>query len=164
MDKRLVMVCAALAIVATASTPADDISIGAEIDGMRIETSPPQSSQRSTKPNSSASCAAQCSSAHSRCSSEVRRARQQCSRTAASGGRNAFDSVSTFDSATFCGYFRRPRNCGPGCEARFSRHFDMCVNAMDNTAAMRQDCFVQEREAENFCRQELRDCEAACGK
>lgn len=164
MDKRLFMVCAALALMATASTPADDISIGAEVDGIKIETSSPQSSQSAAKNKTNATCAAQCNSAHSRCSSEVRRTRQQCSRGAAMGGREAFDSPRTFDAALFCGYFRRPRNCGPGCEARFARHYDMCVNAMDNTASMRQDCVVQEKQAENFCRQELRDCEAACRK
>jgi hypothetical protein len=162
MNNRLLMVCGVLAIVATASTPADDISIGAEVDGIQIESSSPQPQQRSSKSQSNASCAVQCNSASSRCSSEVRRARQQCSRGAATGGRDPFDSAATFDSALFCSYFRRPRNCGPGCEARFARHFDMCVNAMDNTASMRHDCFVQERQAENFCRQELRDCEAAC--
>jgi hypothetical protein len=155
------MICGVLAIVATASTPADEISIGAEVDGIQIESSSSQP-ERAPKPQSKASCSAQCSTASSRCSSEVRRARQQCSRGAATAGRDPFDSAATFDSAVFCGYFRRPRNCGPGCEARFARHFDRCMSAMDNTASMRNDCIMQEREADRFCRQELRDCEAAC--
>ncbi len=160
MDRRLIAILAALSIIATASTAADDISVGAEIDGIQIET-PPAEQPRTSTAKAKGSCRAQCNSANSRCGSEVRRARQSCSRNAATAGHEAFDSGFQ-DSTLFCSYFRRPRQCGPGCEARFSRHYARCVDAMDNTASMRQDCFVQEREAQNFCRQELRDCEQAC--
>jgi hypothetical protein len=158
MNTRLLALCAALACIATASTPADDLSISAEIDGIGMETE--SKSERETPSKSNASCSAQCSNAHSRCGSEVRRARQQCSRTAATGGREAFDSYT--DPSIFCAYFRRPRNCGPGCEARFEHHFSLCMQAVENPARMRQDCTDQERQANNFCRQELRECEMAC--
>lgn len=161
MDRRLLAICVTLALIVTASTPADDISIGAEVDGIQIET-PPSQSQRPASSSSNASCTAQCNSAQSRCHSEVRRARQSCSRTAATGGRDAFDDMARHDASSFCTYFRRPRNCGPGCELRFARHFDMCIDAMNDTVSMRHDCFIQERRAQNFCRQELHDCESAC--
>ncbi len=159
MNTRLLTLCAALACIATASAVADDdFSISAEIDGIGMET--PSKSERNTPPKSKASCSAQCSSAHSRCDTQVRRARQQCSRIAATGGREAFDSNP--DPSIFCAYFRRPRNCGPGCEARFAHHYSMCMKAVDNPARMRQDCMDQEHQANNFCRQELRECEMAC--
>lgn len=160
MDRRLLAICAMLTVIVTASSPADDISIGAEVDGIQIETSPSQS-QRPASSTSSTSCRAQCNSAQARCNSEVRRARQSCSRSAAVAGRGAFDMPQR-DPSAFCSYFRRPRDCGPGCEFRFARHFDMCLDAMNDTVSMRHDCFMQERRAQNFCRQELRDCESAC--
>jgi hypothetical protein len=163
MDRRLLAILAGLSIATTASTPAADISVGADVDGIQIETPPPQQPQTSkSKPVSGASCKAQCNSANARCGSEVRRGRQSCSRDAATAGRGAFDSPQT-DYGIFCAYFRRPRQCGPGCELRFARHYDNCMRALDNTASMRQDCFVQERQAVNICREELRQCEQACG-
>jgi hypothetical protein len=157
MLKRLVTICVASFAAAMTALPAD-MSIEAEIDGLRIEGS----ERGNERTPANAPCAAQCNSAHARCSSEVRRARQECARYAANQGRQPFET-SAADGALFCGYFRRPRNCGPGCELRFAHHYDLCVRAVNNNvAAMRQDCFVQEREAQNFCREELRACEAAC--
>lgn len=156
MKTRFLALCA-LACITTASTTADDLSISAEVNGVGMET---QSKSERESPKKASSCSAQCTSAHSRCGSEVRRARQECSRNAATGGREAFDSFQ--DPGLLCSYFRRPRNCGPGCEARFARHLSMCMKAVDNPARMRQDCIDQERQAQNFCRQELRECEMAC--
>jgi hypothetical protein len=31
-----------------------------------------------------------------------------------------------------------------------------------NIAALRYDCYRNERDAQNICRSELRDCQAAC--
>lgn len=157
MKTRLLALCA-LACIATASTTADDLSISAEVNGVGMETA--SKSERNASKKASSPCSAQCSSAHSRCGSEVRRARQECSRNAATGGREAFDSYS--DPGIFCSYFRRPRNCGPGCEARFARHLRLCMQAVDNPARMRHDCIDQERQAQNICRQELHECEMAC--
>ena len=165
MDRRLFATLAVLCLIGTASTAADDIQIGVggEVDGIQIETPPPKPSAKDTsKPApSGASCRVQCNSANARCGSEVRRARQTCSRDAATMGRGAFDSPQT-DYGVFCAYFQRPRQCGPGCELRFGRHYRTCMDAMNNTAAMRQDCFLQERQATNICRDELRECEQAC--
>jgi hypothetical protein len=161
MDNRLLALCATLTLVLTASTPAADISVGAEIDGIEMESSSEKS--QSNRPKSNAPCSAQCNSAQAQCNSEVRRARQSCSRDAAMQGRDEFGmSSSGQDSALFCSYFRRPRRCGPGCEVRFARHYDMCIDAVENTASMRQDCMMQERKAQDFCRRELRECESAC--
>ena len=164
MDRRLLALLVTLTVATTASTPADDISIGAEIDGIQIETPPVQQPRTSnSQPTMGAACKAQCNSAHARCGSEVRRGRQTCSRDAATAGRGAFDSPQS-DYGVFCAYFRRPRQCGPGCELRFARHYERCMDSLDNTASMRQDCFLQERQAVNICRDELRECEQACGK
>lgn len=156
MKTRFLALCA-LACITAASTTADDLSISAEVNGIGMET---QSKSERANSKKAASCSAQCNSAHSRCGSEVRRARQECSRKAATGGNEAFDSFR--DPGLFCSYFRRPRNCGPGCEARFARHLSACLQAVDNPAKMRSDCIDQERQANNFCRQELRECEMAC--
>jgi hypothetical protein len=157
MKTRLLALCAALACITTAATLADD-SVSGDTDSVGIEAE--SKSERDTPQSGNRSCSAQCNAAHTRCGTEVRRARQQCSRSAARGGREAFES--TQDPAIFCAYFRRPRNCGPGCEARFAHHLSMCMKAVENPARMRYDCMEQEREANNFCRQELQECEMAC--
>jgi len=159
MQLRLFALCAAFACAPFAATSAAEFSIQAEVDGIGMEAS--SETSRGAVNNRNASCAAQCNSAHARCSSEVRRARQQCSRTAATGSRDAFDS-SQDNASLFCGYFRRPRNCGPGCQARFAQHFQVCMKALDNPARMRGDCMEQERQAQRFCRDELHACELAC--
>jgi hypothetical protein len=162
MNNRFLALCATLTLVVTASTPADDISIGAEIDGIEMESSSKQSEAK--PPKSNASCSVQCNSAQAQCNSEVRRARSTCSRNAAMEGRDEFGMSPGNESALFCSYFRRPRRCGPGCELRFARHYDLCIDAVENTASLRQDCMMQERKAQDFCRQELRDCEQACDR
>lgn len=161
MNGSLRALCMTLAIVAAGSAGAADVSVSGGIDGIQIEAES-KSEQRSTK--ASSSCASQCNAAHARCNSEVRRARQSCSRGAATAGRDSFDGPFASDSSAFCAYFRRPRQCGPGCEARFARQLDRCLSAVNNTAAMRNDCIVQERQAQNVCRDELRDCESACAR
>src|SRR3989337_288673 len=107
MDRRLIAILAALTIGAV-STPADDITVGADIDGIQIETPPAKPSARDTSKakTSGGSCKVQCSTANSRCGSEVRRARQSCSRDAATMGRDAFDSPQS-DYGMFCTYFQR---------------------------------------------------------
>jgi hypothetical protein len=163
MNRRLFATLAMLCLIGTASTSADDIKVGADIDGIQIETPPAKPTAKDTsKPApSGASCRVQCNTANARCGSEVRRARQTCSRDAATMGRGAFDSPQS-DYGAFCAYFQRPRQCGPGCELRFARHYRSCMDAMNNTASMRQDCFLQERQATNICRDELRECEQTC--
>lgn len=158
MKLRFIVLCAAFTLMPLIAPSAADISINAEMDGIEMDT--PSKARSDTKKDSSASCAAQCSSAHAKCGSEVRRARQQCSRTAATAGHEVFDTY--HDSSIFCSYFRRPRDCGPGCEARFAQHFRLCMKAVDNPARMRQDCMEQERQAQSFCRQELHACELGC--
>jgi len=149
-----------VAIIAASSAGAADVSVSGGFDGIQMEAES-KSEPRSAKANT---CASQCNAAHARCNSEVRRARQSCSRGAATAGRDSFDGPFASDGSEFCAYFRRPRQCGPGCEARFGRHLDVCLRAVNNTAAMRNDCIVQERQAQNVCRDELRECESACAR
>lgn len=120
-------------------------------------------------------CLRQCEAAETRCSSEVRRARQECSRNAASAGRDPFtgrrDALGgrVGDYSYFCSYFDHAgRDCGSdihghSCLLRFAQRYSACLDAMSsNVAAMRYDCYRSERDAQNFCRDELRDCKAAC--
>ena len=108
-------------------------------------------------------CLNQCNVANGQCNSEVRQARQQCSRNAASNGRDPM-TMRNNDYTYFCSYFRNPGRRGRGnVDARFDRHYDLCVNVMQrNIASMRYDCYRNERDAQNICRAELRDCQAEC--
>jgi hypothetical protein len=108
-------------------------------------------------------CVKQCNLANGQCNSEVRRARQECSRNAANGGRDPM-TMRNNDYTYFCSYFRNPGRRGPGnFDARFTQHYDLCIDVMqENIASMRYDCYRNERDAQNICRAELRDCQGAC--
>lgn len=109
-------------------------------------------------------CISQCEIANGYCNSDVRQARQECSRNAANSGRDPM-TMRNHDYAYFCSYFRNPgRRGGPGNFAdRFAHHYDVCVDVMQqNIASMRYDCFRNERDAQNICRAELRECQASC--
>jgi hypothetical protein len=113
--------------------------------------------------NARQACIKQCSLADGKCNSEVRQARQECSRNAANSGRDPM-TMRNNDYSYFCSYFRNPGRRGPGnFEARFTQHYDLCVDVMQqNIASMRYDCYRNEKDAQNICRSELRDCQAAC--
>ena len=124
----------------------------------------PQSSGKAPPADSaSKTCVSQCDIADGKCNSEVRRARQECSRNAANSGRDPM-TMRNSDYTYFCSYFRNPERRGPGnFEARFTQHYDLCVDVMqENIASMRYDCYRNERDAQNICRAELRDCQGAC--
>jgi hypothetical protein len=113
------------------------------------------------------SCLSFCDTAETRCGSEVRRARAECSKRAANQGRDPF-TMRNNDYGYFCGYFGNANACGAGaysnsCKGRFSRTYGLCMAAMQqNIASMRYDCIQTERTAQGYCRDELRDCKAAC--
>lgn len=108
-------------------------------------------------------CVNQCDLANGTCNSEVRQARQECSRNAANSGRDPM-TMRNNDYTYFCSYFRNPDRRGAGnFEARFTQHYDMCVDVIQqNIASMRYDCYRNERDAQSICRAELRDCQATC--
>lgn len=108
-------------------------------------------------------CVNQCNIADGKCNSAVRRARQECSRNAASSGRNPM-TMRNNDYTYFCSYFRNPGRRGPGnFDARFTGHYNLCIDVMQqNVASMRYDCYRNERDTQNICRTELRDCKSAC--
>lgn len=108
-------------------------------------------------------CVNQCSIGDGKCNSEVRQARQECSRNAANSGRDPM-TMRNNDYTYFCSYFRNPGRRGSGnFDARFNQHYNVCVDLMQqNIASMRYDCYRNERDAQNICRTELRDCQAAC--
>ena len=112
------------------------------------------------------SCVMRCEKAESECSSQVRRARADCSKKAANNGRDPILMRRDY-SAYFCGYFgsdhcaRDPFS--KDCRSRFSRRHGLCVDTIqDNIAAQRYDCFLNERDAQQYCRDELRDCKTVC--
>ncbi len=107
-------------------------------------------------------CINQCDTGNGQCNSEVRRARQECSRSAANSGRDPMTMRS--DYTYFCNYFQHPGRRGPGnFQARFTQHYNLCIDVMQqNIASMRYDCYRNERDAQNICRTELRECQAAC--
>lgn len=154
--------CVALACVGVviAEEPA------APVEKQKPATSAPA---RAAKPLSAAetgrrTCVSQCEIANGSCNSEVRQARQECSRKAANSGRDPM-TMRNNDYTYFCSYFRNPgRRGGPGNFAdRFSQHYNVCVDVMQqNIASMRYDCYRNERDAQNICRTELRECQAAC--
>ena len=112
-------------------------------------------------------CANYCDAAETACSSEVRRARAECSKRAATNGRDPFTQRNN-DYAYFCGYFGNGNACGTGtystsCRSRFRRTYGVCVDYIQNNiASMRYDCYQTERTTQAYCRDELRDCKAAC--
>ena len=108
-------------------------------------------------------CLNQCNLANGQCNSEVRQARQHCSRNAANSGRDPM-TMRNDDYTYFCSYFRNSGRRGPGnFQARFDQHYTLCLEAMQrNIASMRYDCYRNERDAQNICRTELRDCQAEC--
>jgi hypothetical protein len=113
-------------------------------------------------------CEKICDEADAKCGSDVRRARMECSKNAANGGRDPFSQYRPLDYSYFCGYFNSPDRCGnpyyrTGCKARYQNHYHACLDAMRyNIASMRYDCFQSERDASNLCRDELRQCKAVC--
>jgi hypothetical protein len=115
-----------------------------------------------------ARCVVHCEKAEASCSSQVRRARQDCSKKAANNGRDPMLMRRDY-SAYFCGYFGSTEHCARNpfnqeCRSRFGRRHGLCVDAIqDNIAAQRYDCYLNERDAQTFCRDELRDCRESCG-
>jgi len=112
-------------------------------------------------------CVMRCEKSESECSSQVRRARASCSKKAANSGRDPMLMRRDY-SAYFCGYFGND-HCArdpfaKDCRNRFSRRHGLCVDTIqDNIAAQRYDCFLNERDAQTYCRDELRDCKSSCG-
>ena len=145
---------AAVAIVSATVLAADD-------------TKPPPASNSESA--AIQECKKACSAADGTCGSHVRQARAECSKLAANSGREPFSQYRPYDYAYFCSYFNNPGRCSDpynrsGCRARYQLHYSHCIDAMRyNIAAMRHDCFQNERDATNVCRDELRQCQAACG-
>ena len=157
---------AVLVLIAAAALAADT-AMEAEVGGAKVldkQASPPDPSD---KPPSS-SCLSRCTSRDVRCSSEVRRSRQECARTASMGGRDPMTLREPYDYLYFCGYFSNPRvECGSdfysaGCSTRFQHRYAMCRDAMYDIAALRYDCYRAERDATRICREELQDCKQSC--
>lgn len=110
------------------------------------------------------SCINQCEIFNGTCNSEVRQARQECSKKAANSGRDPM-TMRNNDYTYFCSYFRNPGSRrGPGNYSdRFVQHYNVCIDVMQqNIASMRYDCYRNERDAQSICRTELRECQAAC--
>ncbi|MGH8178956.1 MAG: hypothetical protein ACREV5_22070 [Steroidobacter sp.] len=158
--------CTATLVVIAAAAMAADSALDAQIDGVGVKTEQP-STEPEARP-ARVTCLNHCNAASTKCGSEVRRAKQECSRMASTGGRDPM-TMRNNDYSYFCGYFGESGlQCGSGfysraCEARFNQRYGTCIDAMQNNImSMRHDCFLAERSAQNFCRDELQDCKAAC--
>jgi hypothetical protein len=168
---------AGLVVLASAAIAGDN-TVGATVNGVEIgeATSKNQDGKAETPHNS---CINRCSYAEVNCSTDVRRARSDCERNAASGGRDPFGGYrsaprdpyasGSYEYAYFCAYFNNPSlNCGSdrnsrACASRFAVRYDVCIDAIEsNIAALRFECYKSEKDAKTQCRQELRDCQAAC--
>ena len=150
-------------LLAVAALASADNSAGARVNGIEIGKTPAASENL---PQTRVNCVNHCNAADTKCNSEVRRARMDCQRRASTGGRDPFTMRS--DNSYFCGYFNNSGRCGPntvsrGCQDRYARTYGLCIDRMqDNIASMRYDCYTNERDAQNFCRNELQACKATC--
>jgi hypothetical protein len=155
-----------IALLSIAFVAHGDSPVGAKVNGIEVGKSSAAPAEQATTARST--CLNHCNAASTRCGSDVRRARQQCSRKAANGGRDPFTMRN--DYTYFCGYFGDQGRCGSdsysqGCRNRYARTYGLCVDRMqDNIASMRYDCYINERDAQNFCRDELRECKQVCGE
>lgn len=136
------------------------VPVGEESSGV---TAPDRAAEPVSAAESRQSCLRQCDIENGHCNSEVRQARQECSRRAASSGRDPM-TMRNNDYAYFCSYFRNPNHDGPGnFTARFAQHYELCLDVIQqNIASMRYDCYRNERDTRNICRTELRQCQSAC--
>jgi hypothetical protein len=146
-------------------------SISGSVNGAEIGKDSKQSSKDPPPPRTT--CLTQCAASEQRCSREVRHARADCQRVAANGGRDVFsgritDSYNGIDYQAFCNYFANPDvNCRSGyysssCQRRLAHRHGVCLDAMNNIASLRYDCYRTERDANNQCREDLRECKSAC--
>lgn len=109
-------------------------------------------------------CINQCEISNGTCNSEVRQARQECSKKAANSGRDPM-TMRNNDYTYFCSYFRNPggRRSPGNYSDRFVQHYNACIDVMQqNIASMRYDCYRNERDTQSICRTELRECQASC--
>lgn len=129
----------------------------------------PQAEQaRATRPKTQTTsrqkCIARCETDNGRCNSEVRQERQQCARKAASNGNDPLtgrpdDSFCDYFDADHCGYYTN-RNA---CSHRFALRYAECVAWIRGSiTSQRFDCMRAEAQAQNLCRDELKDCKEAC--
>jgi hypothetical protein len=154
-------VCVVLSLVGVSL--AEESSKQVERPASAATTEADRAQKPTPAPTARQACINQCNVANGQCNSEVRRARQECSRKAANSGRDPM-TMRNDDYTYFCSYFHNPGRQGPGnFRARFTQHYNLCVDVMQqNIASMRYDCFRNERDAQNICRGELRECQAFC--
>jgi len=155
MHLRFPLVCVATALMSLVAVAGDDPA-----------AQKPNNPAPTAAASAPAACVMRCEKNEASCSSQVRRARADCSKKAANGGRDPMLMRRDY-SAYFCGYFGSD-HCARDpfardCRSRFSRRHDLCIDAIqDNIAAQRYDCFLNERDAQAFCRDELKDCKETC--
>src|SRR5437868_5742942 len=96
------LLCLSSMLILTALATADS-SVGAKVNGVAVGKTTTQSGEQAAPAHTA--CVNHCNAAETRCSSEVRRARQECSKRAANGGRDPMGMGSSGDYRYFCGYF-----------------------------------------------------------
>ena len=153
--------CVALVLSLAGITLADESSKQVEKPTSSATTEADRPKKATPAQTARQACINQCDTANGQCNSDVRRARQECSRNAANNGRDPMTMRN--DYSYFCSYFHNPGRGQGNFRARFTQHYNVCIDVMQqNIASMRYDCYRNERDAQNICRSELRECQADC--
>lgn len=111
-------------------------------------------------------CLERCAAIEVGCGSHARQAKQNCMKTAATGGVDPFTQRREL-GGYFCAWFRAD-HCGAmadfrGCTARYLAIYESCNTWFDdNTTRRYLDCNADERQLLQLCRSELADCRSAC--
>lgn len=141
----------------------DPASSEASSQAMAPAANPRQDSSAAARHNA---CIKRCDIAESNCSSNVRGATKQCMKLAATGGVDPWTMRREY-AGYYCGYFRGDHCYGAydrqQCLNRYALRLSACTDWFrDNIAKEYFDCRSSERESLVLCRDELRDCHAAC--
>jgi serine/threonine protein kinase len=111
-------------------------------------------------------CMAQCERDDGECRSITRRGKQECMRAVGFGATGGFTAAPTNRNAE-CAFYSQARcRYAPdrdACVARIGIRYDHCVTMLTgNVASRRQDCDTQARDADQLCRDELKECRSYC--
>jgi hypothetical protein len=157
-------------LFATVAIAADQGSVTGTVNGAQVSAE--KAAAKNPDIPKQSTCLSQCASNEQRCSREVRLARKECQRVAASAGRDVFTGRGGYgevlDYSYFCEYFAHPAvSCSAGsqsdkCQRRLAYRHGVCLSEMKNIASMRYDCYRAEKDANVECRADLSACKSTC--
>ena len=155
----VVLLSAAGAIADSSDSPRAEATASEPAPAETQSTVSPVEEQRNA-------CKARCDAVESNCGSSVRRATKQCMKLAATGGVDPWTRRRDY-AGYYCGFFRGNHCAGVSnpqrCLDRYAVRLNLCNDWFyQNTASAYFDCRTSETESLTLCRDELRDCHAAC--